>query len=256
MTDGAAQSAASAPGPLGRERPERLDALDDVEARQLMLRVGLGDYDAFETLFDRYHRAVYNFYLKLCQDTQLAEDGVQETFLRLWKAASRYHPSAAFRTYLFQIAKNFWLNEKEKRDRRYAVSLDARNGQHAGGESRHAGESREMHETLAGPAQDPHEAAVESERRSLVHRALAELDEKHRMVVVLNLFHGFRYREIAEILEIPEGTVKTRMHTAEKKLRAWINAKPHDSRDSGALDREESRTEKQEEPSPGNATHA
>ena len=88
MTDGAAQSAASAPEPTGNEpRSGRLDAFDDVEARQLMLRVGLGDYQAFEALFDRYHRAVYNFYLKLCQDAQLAEDGVQETFLRLWKAA-------------------------------------------------------------------------------------------------------------------------------------------------------------------------
>lgn len=188
----------------------------DMVARQLMLRVQRGEIAAFDAIFVEYHRRLFNFFLKLGCERSLADDLVQETFLRLWRTAPRYHPSGKFTTYLFQIAKNLWLNEREKLARRHAFSLDATTPDtHSERNGGQVSESSAMRDPSGGPA----EQAASNELREMARTAIAELDEKHRLVLILSHFEGFKYREIAEILEIPEGTVKTRMMHAEQKLR-------------------------------------
>ncbi len=190
------------------------DEARDQEARQLMLQAQRGDREAFGKVFDRYHRPVFNFFVRLCRDRTVAEDLVQETFLRLWRSAGRYHSSGKFTTYLFQIAKNYWLNEREKMARRRHLSLDS---PVAGGRYDDTGAS--LKDLLSAPLADPHSQAASMEEADIARQAVDELDEKHRMVLILAYFHDFRYREIGEILEIPVGTVKTRMMHAERKLR-------------------------------------
>ena len=100
--------------------------IDNHEAAELMLRAGQGDLEAFESLHRRFGKPVFNFFFRLTWDRQASEDMTQEVFVKLWKAAPRYRPTAKFTTFLFQIAKNHWLNELDRRRRRPAVqSLEA-----------------------------------------------------------------------------------------------------------------------------------
>src|SRR5512136_2601516 len=84
---------------------------------ELMILVQKQDISAFEELFCRYEQRVFSFLWRLSASRQEAEDGTQETFLRLWNARVRYEPTGKFSTYLFQIAKHHFLHEREKRDR-------------------------------------------------------------------------------------------------------------------------------------------
>lgn len=187
---------------------------NDRQDRQLMLQAQRGDLEAFETLFEKYHRPLFNFFLRLGCDRQHAEDFLQEVFLRLWRSAVRYHPSGKFTTYLFQIAKNYWLNERTKLKRHaQQASLDAPIGGHEA-------EFGSLSQSVADEqSQSPHDAAVNRELLAKLEGAISALDDRHRLVFILARINQFRYREIAEILEIPEGTVKTRMMHAERKLR-------------------------------------
>lgn len=181
--------------------------------KELMLRVKGGDMAAFEALYARYSRPLLNFFYRLVWDRDFAEDLMQETFLRLWKGSRNYRPSGKFTTYLFQIAKNHWLNEREKRRRRIApVSLEAGADESSNGlrDAVEAGERGPMAETL------------NKELGEAIARAVSTLSEKLRMVFVLGQLDGMKYADIAEILGIPVGTVKSRMSNAEKAIRVRL----------------------------------
>jgi RNA polymerase sigma-70 factor (ECF subfamily) len=180
-----------------------------------MLRVRGGDMAAFEELHALYSRPLLNFLFRLTWDRSFAEDLTQEVFLRLWKARKRYKPTGKFTTYLFQIAKNHWLNEREKRRRRIApVSLEAGADESSNGlkDAVETGERGPMAETL------------NKELGDAIGRAVETLSEKLRLVFVLGQLDGMRYRDIAEILGIPVGTVKSRMSNAEKAIRGQLAA--------------------------------
>ncbi|MGE0432909.1 MAG: RNA polymerase sigma factor [Planctomycetota bacterium] len=223
-------AAAAADALASDDQPSKLraardtDAARDLHARQLMLRAQRGDQDAFGELFDTWHKPLFNFFVRMCRDRTIADDLVQETFLRLWRSAGRYHPSGKFTTYLFQIARNFWLNEREKLARRRHLSLDSPTGSGAVDDG-----NMSLKDLLSGSGATPLQLASDNEAASLARDAIDDLDEKHRLVLVLAVFHNFRYREIAEILEIPEGTVKTRMMHAERKLREKLTRKKLDA---------------------------
>jgi RNA polymerase sigma-70 factor (ECF subfamily) len=185
---------------------------DDREAVDLMLKAGQGDLEAFEGLHRRFGRPVLNFFFRLTWDRQLSEDMTQEVFVKLWKAAPRYRPTARFTTFLFQIAKNHWLNELDRRRRRPAPqSLEA------------APEGRpSARDNVAWNGRDPSDCAQDGEVRARLREALEAMSPKLRDVYVLAEIRGLKYREIAEELGIPVGTVKSRMHHAEKALRAFL----------------------------------
>ena len=138
---------------------------------------------------------------------------MQEVFLRLWKARGRYRPTGKFTTYLFQIAKNHWLNEREKRNRRISpVSLEAGANESSNGlrDAVETGERGPMAETL------------NRELAERIAEAVSRLSEKLRLVFVLGQHQGMKYADIAEVLGIPVGTVKSRMSNAEQSLRAEL----------------------------------
>ena len=227
QSDGGAPAVAPDPRPSEMRSARSLDTQRDLEARQLMLQAQRGDREAFGELFDRWSRPLFNFFVRLCRDRTIAEDLVQETFLRLWRSAGRYHPSGKFTTYLFQIARNFWLNEREKLARRRHISLDGP-ASNQGGTADDGSQSLKDLLAHAGSV-SPLQVASDNEAAAMARDAIDELDEKHRLVIVLSVFHNFRYREIAEILEIPEGTVKTRMMHAERKLREKLTRRKLDN---------------------------
>jgi RNA polymerase sigma-70 factor (ECF subfamily) len=169
---------------------------------------------AFEALFARFGRALSNFFFRLTWDRTFSEDLVQETFLRVWNGRKGYRPQGKFTTWLFQIAKNHWLNEMEKRRRRVApVSLDA------GGPA----EGNGLRDAVPDGGRGPAGEAMNHELSREIGAAVAGLSEKLRVVFVLGQVRGMKYADISEILGIPEGTVKSRMSNAEKALRGRLS---------------------------------
>ena len=182
-----------------------------------MLRARAGDADAFSELYDHWSGPILRYFYHQCHDRDAAEDFMQETFLRIWRAAPRYEVRARFSTFLFQVAKNLWINERAKVLRRpLKVSLDAPRGDGEDGSTRGDG--------IDAGVPLPPEEAVRAETGRRIREAVEGLSEKLREVFVLAGFQEMAYREVAEILDIPEGTVKSRMWAAVRQLRGALGA--------------------------------
>jgi RNA polymerase sigma-70 factor (ECF subfamily) len=175
-----------------------LQALDDTD---LMLRVKAGSREAFAALIRRHQQSLLNFFRRMGARTDEAEDMTQETFLRLFGYRSRYEPTGKFTNLLFVLARH--------------VRADV---------ARRARRRPEAPEESIDERPDPSSrGAARAEARLEAEAALARLSEKLRAVVVLSVYRGLEYREIAKILEIPVGTVKSRMHLAMRELREALH---------------------------------
>jgi RNA polymerase sigma-70 factor (ECF subfamily) len=148
----------------------------------------------------------------MCFDRIAAEDYVQETFLRVWRARATYRPIGKVSTWLFQIGKHYWFNERDKQKRRPFHSV-------AGGDDAHSQWSN-----VADGRGDsaPESVASASETELAIEKAVDELSDKLRAVFVLARYQQMPYAEISSILEIPVGTVKSRMSLAERQLRSSL----------------------------------
>ena len=176
---------------------------------ELMGLVQKQDISAFEELLRRYEQRVFAFFWRLCANRQEAEDGTQETFLRLWKARVRYEPTGKFSTYLFQIAKNHFLHERQKQGRRRdSQQPSARNPVEGSGEPVSA--DRADGRLLAG------------ELQAAVSGAMIRLPETLRLVYVLTEQEGMSYQQAADILDCPVGTVGSRNVEAVRRLRELL----------------------------------
>ena len=162
---------------------------------ELMLRVKGGDRAAFEELYGLYQKPLVNYLYRLCFNRTQAEDLLQETFLRIWKAAATYEPTAKVSTWVFRIAHNLFLNEAA---RRREMALE--------------GADNEMR---ADPASDLGRREVQS----AVKKAIEALPDGERECLLLSEYNGFKYAEISVILSIPVGTVKSRMFSAMQRLK-------------------------------------
>jgi len=167
------------------------------------------DISAFEELFRRYEQRIFAFFWRLSANRQEAEDGTQETFLRLWKARVRYEPIGKFSTYLFQIAKNHFLHERQKRDRRM-------NSQQPSAQNLPEGSSEPV---SLDRVDSPMHAR---ELQAAVHEAMARLPESLRLVYVLTEQEGMSYKQAAEVLDCPVGTVSSRKVEAVRRLRELL----------------------------------
>ena len=173
----------------------------------LLLRVKSRDPDALAALYARFARPLFRFLLdRTGGRREAAEDLLQETFLRVWRAAPSYAPSAAATTWLFTIARNAALNARARERGRAAAEGDP---------DRSAG---------TGPrgADAPESALAAEERAAAVRRAVDGLPPGERDVVRLAVFERRRYADVARALGIPEGTVKSRMASAIGRLRGAI----------------------------------
>ena len=179
-----------------------------------MARIQADDVKAFELLYARYSHPLVNFFYQMCFDRVAAEDYVQETFLRVWRARQTYRPIGKVSTWLFQIGKHYWFNERDKQKRRPFHSV-------AGGD-----DAQSQWGNVADGRGDfaPDAAASASETEVAIEQAVAGLSDKLRAVFVLARYRGMPYAEISEILEIPVGTVKSRMSLAEQRLRASLSS--------------------------------
>jgi RNA polymerase sigma-70 factor (ECF subfamily) len=178
-----------------------------------MERFGAGDDEAFRLLVERHQKPLLNFFWRRCFDRQIAQDCTQEVFLRLVRHRGRWKPQAKFTTYMYRIAENLWIDRyRSRKAAPPTTSLQAPAGDEAG----------ELGQVVPGRSRLPEDGAADSELGTRIEQALTSLTEEQRSVFLLAETKGLKYQEIGEILEIPVGTVKSRMHAAIHKLRAIL----------------------------------
>jgi RNA polymerase sigma-70 factor (ECF subfamily) len=183
---------------------------------ELLTRFQAGDAEAFGALVRRYERELYGYLRRYLGDGSLAEDVFQNTFLQLYVKSAQYQPGRPVRPWLYTIATHQAVDALRRGGRRPAVSLEQ------AGEPGLNGEAAHLAAALEGRGPGPFEAAAEQERRERVRAAVDRLPDFLRQVLLLAYYQGLKYREIAEALDIPVGTVKSRLHAALVKLQeAW-----------------------------------
>jgi RNA polymerase sigma-70 factor (ECF subfamily) len=181
-----------------------VDDLDQSD-EALVLRVRGRDEHAFEQIYSRYADLVYSVALRVLADPALAQDVTQEVFLRIWRAPASYDVSRGrFANWLVSVARNRAVDEVRMRGRRRL---------------REVGVSAVPEDPPDGRIEDPSVAAQAEAERVVVRRALRALPEEQRTALELAYFGGLTQQEIAQLLNQPLGTVKTRTRLAMKKLR-------------------------------------
>jgi RNA polymerase sigma-70 factor (ECF subfamily) len=181
----------------------------ELSDEELMQRLVYRDLTAFRTLYSRYSGLVYSTALRVLRDPQIAEDMVQEIFLRIWRKPDSYTPTRGkFATWLTSVTRNRAVDEIRSRNRRF----------------RHETASPEEQEReLPGPeGDDPGLRAELSDQRRLILTAMQKLPPEQRQTIELAYFGGLTQQEIAEKLDQPLGTVKTRIRLGMQKLRAAL----------------------------------
>ena len=158
-----------------------------------------GDRNAFGELVGRYYPGVVRVVYRLCGDTRLAEDMAQEAFLRGWINLTSFHPQSSLRNWLYRIAVNATLDVLRRKSEE---PLDD--------------EAAQMYPDQAA---GPESALIEKERVALLQQAMRALPEAARSVLVLREYGGLSYQEIASVLDVPVGTVMSRLNYARNRLR-------------------------------------
>ena len=173
-----------------------------------MLRVRDGDDEAFRELVELHQSLVIGTCARMLGNLEDAHDVAQQVFLRVWKAAARYEPSARFTTWLFTILRNLVFNETRRRTRKPVVSLDEPVGDDSA--------PREWEDAAARPASD---ALIHRELEAAVDAAIQSLPENQRLAVVLRRYEDLSYEEIAEVLKTSVSSVKSLLFRARGTLR-------------------------------------
>ena len=180
---------------------------------QLMALCKEGDLSALKELMERYRDPLMAFIYSVIRDYHRAEDIFQETFIRVYRQARRFRAGAGFRTWLYTIAMNRCRDSLRKARRRPTLPLEMETGGRGGMTG------QRLIDTVAGGGADPREEAGGRELEAIFRRELAGLSEEHRQVVIMSRLNGLKYREIAKVLDIPSGTVRSRLHYALEYLR-------------------------------------
>lgn len=178
---------------------------------ELMARYKEGDARAFEQLLQRHERPVFRFIFRMVKHRELANDLLQETFLRVVKNASRYSHKAKFTTWLYTIARNQCIDALRKASHRRHPSLDQ--------PYRGDPEGRTLMEKLPGRGEDGFDRTDAHEVRGRIEDALAQLSEEQREVFVMREFQRLKFKDIAVVVGVSENTIKSRMRYALENLR-------------------------------------
>ena len=182
------------------------DSTSDDENVRLMLRVREGDAHAFERLVELHQRSVIGTVTRMLNNVDDAHDVSQQVFVRVWRSAARYEPSAKFTTWLYTITKNLVFNEIRRRGRRREVSMEQ--------------QEEDLHREHAAPGRtNPDTVVAQSELESAIDRAIQALPEKQRMAVSLRRYDDMPYEQICDILGMSLSAVKSLLFRARADLK-------------------------------------
>jgi RNA polymerase sigma-70 factor, ECF subfamily len=182
----------------------------DTDDRELVARAQAGDVAAFEPLVEKYRQRVWRLANNVLRDREEAWDVAQEAFIRAFQALASFRGQSAFYTWLFRITMNVAADR---------VRARAARGRAFGTEPV---PEEEWERLMVEQGDSPATSATRAEERARIMRALDTLPEHHRTIIMLGDVEGLSYREIADVLHIPMGTVMSRLHNARRKLRAAL----------------------------------
>jgi RNA polymerase sigma-70 factor (ECF subfamily) len=172
---------------------------------ELVTRAQNGDRNAFSELVRSHAQGVLNVIYRMCGNMQVAEDAAQETFIQAWLRLPSYRPRSSLRNWLYRIAVNTAIDTLRKEKRILPGEIENLN--------------------LADTEPGPEALYASAQRTEMVQEAVLRLPDASRAVLVLREFEGLSYKEIAEALEIPVGTVMSRLNYARKLLKEELEVK-------------------------------
>jgi RNA polymerase sigma-70 factor, ECF subfamily len=181
----------------------------------LMLRYQQGERAAFAQLVRRYQGPLYNFAMRQVRAPQVAEDVVQETFVRVVQNAADFKHEARFTTWVYTITRNLCIDHLRKRALRKHPSLDEQKGQEGDGPT--------LGEQTADPRASVEREATGTELKERIARAVDTLPDEQREVFLMRELLNLPFKEIAEITKVPENTVKSRMRYALERLQEALS---------------------------------
>lgn len=194
--------------------PEDVFPEDDATDEELLRQfVEAGDRQCLEKLIRRYQHELYNYLRRYMADDSLAEDAFQLTFVNVYQKAGQFDPQRRFRPWLYRIAVHQAIDLKRSENRRVVHSLDVPSDSISGRVTTEAS-------TLADYRQPSGDPLVDDELRVNIRAAIEQIGEPGRSALELIYLQGMPYRDAAEVLNVPVGTVKSRVHAAIRKLSA------------------------------------
>ena len=191
------------------------DASGDDAARdiRLMERIKAGDMDAFRELVETHQKRVIGTIARMLNDETEAEDLAQQVFIRVWKNAARWEPTAKFTTWVYTILRNLVFNECRRRTRHRTHSLDA------------AIDDEDHPQQFAdGNIKTPDTALLDAEMQDAIERAIQELPEAPRMAIIMRRYQDVSYEEIGGVLDLTVPAVKSLLFRARTELREKLKA--------------------------------
>jgi RNA polymerase sigma-70 factor (ECF subfamily) len=200
---------AAAPGPAPREAGEERE-----KDRELVSRAQKGDHAAFRQLFERHHKRAFAVAYGVLKNKQDALDVVQESFVKVHKHLESFQGSSSFYTWLYRIVMNLAIDQLRRKKTARPVEFD----------DAVLGEGDAVDDSILPRMMDanPRKAVIRRELMKRVEEALATLPEYHRQVILLREVEGLSYEEMAEALEVPKGTIMSRLFHARRKMQAAL----------------------------------
>ena len=183
----------------------------EIDEKKLIERASGGDPEAFNRLMEQHERRMYAVALRMCANREDAQDCLQEAMLRVYRAIGGFKGESSFSTWVYRITMNTCLDELRRRKNKQSASLD------------------DLLDEGWAPADErtsPEKHAVRAETARMLHQTIRELPEDMRAAVVLRDIQGYSYEEIAKILDINVGTIKSRISRGREKLREKLREKP------------------------------
>lgn len=196
---------------------ERRKKEREVDAR-LVAAAQQGDAAAFRSLVERNQSRLFAVAFGMLRDRDDAMDAVQDAFIKAHKKLAEFEGNAAFSTWLYRICVNLCIDKKRAQARRRSVDIDDVPGKELTEDGLYAGSDVAPKLTAANPLK----AAQDKQLGKEIGRALAELSEDHRSILLLREVDGLAYEEIAQVLEIPKGTVMSRLFHARKNMQRLL----------------------------------
>jgi RNA polymerase sigma-70 factor, ECF subfamily len=190
---------------------------------ELVGQLAAGDAAAFNVIFDRYHKPIYNFIKKQVLERENVEDLAQEVFMRVFKSARNFDTTKKFSSWVYKIALNEVKRHWKRSGSRQTFSLNVPVGEEGGDSER----GDFIEDQRVAPAAAAEQDLFSRDLKTLIDR----LPEKQKTVVLLKVYNELTFEEIAEICECPLSTVLSRMRYAVSKLRRWLGLEEGDDSD-------------------------
>ena len=183
-----------------------------MDDKQLVQQAAAGDTAAFETLVERYQQQVYHLALRMVNNEADAQDLAQEAFIRAWRSLGSFQFTSQFSTWLYRLTSNICIDFLRVQKRRKVVSLTMLR------------DDEDSQWDLPDDDPLPEQQMIVREEHEALERAFAALDPEFRQILTLRIINGCSYQEISQILDIAEGTVKSRISRAREQLRKKMAA--------------------------------